>query len=319
MVALPSFSSKSATSTSPLSVPSLSGSLSGTASIFSLPRHIDRQAIIKFSVFVFGKVCLVGAVWFVLATGDRFRELKKFTLPQLPEIVSNDGLRKRDKRDINQFATITARNIFGREDTKSQTTQTTQVAELKLRLVGTNIGGGPSGTAPFAIFEDSKGAEQDLFELNETVFNQAKLVEILPEQVRLEHNGKLVTLVLDDAPSAGDDSAGEDDGDKSEFSVPEAEISDALANLPRLLSEARAVPYFRNGQSIGMRLFAIRRGSLYEKLGLKNGDIIQMVNDTSVADPSQALKLFEQLKSERSIGVKLERNGELKSFNYSVK
>ena len=314
MVALPSFSSRPASSTSPSPASFLS-----SPSFLSLPRHIDRQAIIKFSVFVFGKVCLVGAVWFVLATGDRFRELKKFTLPQLPEAVSNDGLRKRDKRDITQFATITARNIFGREDTKAQNTPTAQVAELKLRLVGTNIGGGPSGTAPFAIFEDSKGAEQDLFELNELVFNQAKLVEILPEQVRLEYNGKLVTLVLDDAPSSGDESGGEDDGDKTEYSVPEAEISDALANLPRLLSEARAVPYFRNGQSIGMRLFAIRRGSLYEKLGLKNGDIIQMVNDTSVADPSQALKLFEQLKSERSIGVKLERNGELKSFNYSVK
>ncbi len=272
----------------------------------------------KLAVFVTGKLCLVGAVWFVLATGDKFRELKKFTLPEVPQVQPSNGLNKRDKKDLTQFPNIAGRNIFGREQAKPQPTQTQQITELKLRLVGTSIGS--SQTAPFAIFEDSKGSEQDLFELNEMIFNQAKLVEIQPELARVEYNGKLVTFVLDDASTSAPESDNEGgDADKSEFSVPEAEISDALANLPRLLSEARAVPYFRNGQSIGMRLFAIRRGSLYEKLGLKNGDIIQMVNDTSVADPSQALKLFEQLKSERSISVKLERNGELKSFNYSVR
>ena len=44
------------------------------------------------------------------------------------------------------------------------------------------------------------------------------------------------------------------------------------------------------GQSIGMRLFAIRTGSLYEKLGLKNGDIILAVNENSLSDPAQAFE-----------------------------
>lgn len=290
-------------------------SLSG---LFAWRGRFDHQSGVKIGVFLFGKACLIAAVWFVLVTGDRFRELKKFSLPELPSTTIADGSRTKTKRDIAQFQSIANRNIFGREENKTAPTQTQQPAELKLRLVGTSIGS--STTAPFAIFEDAKGAEQDIFELNESVFNQAKLVEIQPEQAKLEYNGKMVTLVLDnaaDSESGGDEEAS--DGDKSDYSVPEAEISDALANLPRLLSEARAVPYYRNGQSIGMRLFAIRRGSMYEKLGLKNGDIIQNVNETSVADPSQALKLFEELKSQRSIVVKLERNGEMKTFNYSVR
>ena len=67
-----------------------------------------------------------------------------------------------------------------------------------------------------------------------------------------------------------------------------------------------------------MRLFAIRKDSLYEKLGLKNGDIITSVNDSSLSNPAEALKLFEKLKSEREISVKLERNGEKKSLEYSI-
>ena len=107
--------------------------------------------------------------------------------------------------------------------------------------------------------------------------------------------------------------------DQTEFSVAEDELSAALANLPQLLSQARAVPYFRNGQSIGMRLFAIRSGSMYEKLGLKNGDIVLSVNENSLSDPAQALKLFEQLKSERSINVKLERNSQNMDMRYAIR
>ncbi len=103
------------------------------------------------------------------------------------------------------------------------------------------------------------------------------------------------------------------------FSIADDEISSALANLPQLLSQARAVPYFRNGTSIGMRLFAIKPESLYEKLGLKNGDIILSVNENSLSDPAQALKLFEQLKTERAINVKLERNSQVSEMRYSIR
>ena len=58
---------------------------------------------------------------------------------------------------------------------------------------------------------------------------------------------------------------------------------------------------------------------MYEKLGLKNGDIVKSINENNLSDPSQALKLFEQLKSERSIGVKLERDGAPRELKYSIR
>jgi len=67
-----------------------------------------------------------------------------------------------------------------------------------------------------------------------------------------------------------------------------------------------------------MRLFAIRRDSLYEKLGLKNGDILLSVNDTSLADPTEALRIFDKLKEEKSIKVDVERNGASKALNYEI-
>ena len=67
-----------------------------------------------------------------------------------------------------------------------------------------------------------------------------------------------------------------------------------------------------------MRLFAIRKDSMYDKLGLKNGDILMSINDNSLSDPSQALKLFETLKTEKSIYVTVERNGQQMDLRYSI-
>ena len=79
------------------------------------------------------------------------------------------------------------------------------------------------------------------------------------------------------------------------------------------------MPYFRDGKPAGLRLFAVKTGSLYEKLGLKNGDILKSINENSLSDLSQAMQLFERLKSERSIKITLERNSEDKEFNYEVR
>lgn len=268
----------------------------------------------------FGIICLVAAVGFALNAGRAWTKVEQIKIPQLElggESVSTDDSPKTLAK-LESYDIISRRNLFKAEAAQPNKAVAQPVSQLKLRLVGTEVS---SGRAPFAIIEDGTKNEQDVFEINESLFGQAKLVEIFPESVRIEHNGKIETLLLEEgtegaASVGGGESPAEDE---TEFTVPEAELSEALSNLPLLLSQARAVPYFQNGQSVGMRLFAIRRGSMYEKLGLKNGDIVKSINENNLSDPSQALKLFEQLKSERSIGVKLERDGAPRELKYSIR
>jgi general secretion pathway protein C len=161
---------------------------------------------------------------------------------------------------------------------------------------------------------------QDVFGVGDMVFNEAKVLSISSDQVELERGGQREVLTLDDTQGKGVDFKGgivamEND----RFIVEEAEVDRALENLPMLLTQARAVPYFRDGRAAGLRLFAVKTGSLYEKLGLKNGDILKSINDNSLSDLSQAMQLFERLKTERSIKITLERNSEDKEFNYEIK
>lgn len=285
----------------------------------NLRQMLDNLLSVKGSVWVVGKVSLVLAVAFAHFTG---LELLQARQQEVPKIETQKVEQSRSgKVQVSEavYAGIVRSTIFGKPEASQSSSQAdAKVTELKLRLVGTNVN---EGKTSYAIVEDTKNGEQDVFSVNEMVFDQAKLVALFPEKILLKREGKSETETLFLEEGGGAEGATEEGvpaDDQTQFSVKEEELNNELANLPRLLSQARAVPYFRNGQSVGMRLFAIRRGSLYEKLGLKNGDILKSVNDSSLSDPAQALKLFEQLKSERSIYLTVERNSEDVDLRYAI-
>ena len=72
--------------------------------------------------------------------------------------------------------------------------------------------------------------------------------------------------------------------------------------MSQLFTQIRAVPHFEGGQSIGFRLFAIRRGSLFDKIGLKNGDIIHQHQRHRDERPEPApWQLLQELRDARAI------------------
>ncbi len=276
---------------------------------------------IRTFVSFLGRLSLIIAVGLCVYIGELFKDAENEVLPVfelLPENTSND---QKLNPAYESYRFLANTHIFGKAKAASNPMTNNNQAPIalkKLRLVAINS---ISNGRKLAIIEDSNKQNQEVFEINETVFNQGKLTEIGSDSVKIEINGKIETLALQDISSkpGNTESPAEVSDNQTDFSIPEEELSQALNNLPQLLSQARAVPYFRNGQSIGMRLFAIRSGSLYEKLGLKNGDILLAVNDSSLSDPAEALKLFEQLKNQRSIAVKLERNSQSLSMQYTIR
>lgn len=269
-------------------------------------------------VFWFGKLCLFAAVGFAYFAGRSLQPGGALNLPVLVQSGPEGISRTKQRLPLEQYSQVATSAIFGRPKAAAAQAAPPPTSPLKLRLVGVNqMGNGQQ----LALIEDTQKQKQDVFTVGERIFDQAKLVEIQREKIQVERNGKIETIAVEAGTSGSSPSEGGESpsGQQTEFVVAEDEVTNALANLPQLLSQARAVPYFRNGQSIGMRLFAIRSGSLYEKLGLRNGDIVLAVNDNSLSDPTQALKLFEQLKSERSINVKVERNNENVDLRYSVR
>ncbi|MGH7822614.1 MAG: type II secretion system protein GspC, partial [Candidatus Binatia bacterium] len=105
----------------------------------------------------------------------------------------------------------------------------------------------------------------------------------------------------------------------TEFVVDRGEVDKQMENLNQLFTQIRAVPHFQDGKASGFRLFAIRRNSIFEKIGLKNGDIVSSINGNQLSDPARAMELLQQLKDEGRVSVEVTRNRQPTTLNYEIR
>ena len=94
-------------------------------------------------------------------------------------------------------------------------------------------------------------------------------------------------------------------------------VNQQLANLNALLNDARVITIEQDGKPWFIFDF-VREGSIYEKLGLKNKDVIVQINGFTVDSLPKALKLFEALQLEEKITLRIKREGQLTDFQYFI-
>lgn len=108
--------------------------------------------------------------------------------------------------------------------------------------------------------------------------------------------------------------------DGKNFYITAEEVDSHLNDFGTLLNQARMVPYFKNGKHQGFRVKAIDEGSLYEKLGLRNNDILKAVNGETLAEAGgeKLMGLFKLLRNEREFTVEIQRSNQSEVLNYYV-
>jgi general secretion pathway protein C len=184
------------------------------------------------------------------------------------------------------------------------------------------------------VIEDLSNRKQALYHEGDKVPGDATVTRVEWERVILTRDGKEEILDLSSgtrppglsarssyvsraAPGAADEHI-QSTGD-GQYVIDRSEIDSALDNMSQLFTQIRAVPHFEGGRSTGFRLFAIRQNSLFDKIGLKNGDIIQSINGQALTDPSKALAMFQQLRNENELTVQVMRNREPKTLSYQFR
>jgi len=97
------------------------------------------------------------------------------------------------------------------------------------------------------------------------------------------------------------------------------EIQGELNDLPRLLTGALAVPHQTNGNPDGFLIQDIVPGSLYDKAGLQNGDVIRGVNGEMVTSPEKGIALFQALQSAKSLNLEITRAGAVQQLHFDIR
>ena len=295
------------------------------------PRYLVLVNLILLALAAYSASAIVGTV-----LSARLSESPNVEISAPPP-----PLPQQSNRSKSYYALIQKRDIFNSakpppppsgEDDKEP-----EVTTLRLKLWGVAI---REDEDSYSIIEEEKKRQQGVYRVGDTVPGGAELKAVEWDRVILTRNGKDEILEMQDGLTGGKrsaptrfSSASSSSGSKrpkspvkgvevvsdTEYIVDREEVDNALENMSQLFTQIRAVPHFEGGESTGFRLFAIRRGSLFDKIGLKNGDIIRNVNGQAMNDPTRALALLEELRDSSDLTVAVTRNRKEKTINYTVR
>ena len=208
---------------------------------------------------------------------------------------------------------------------------------LPIKLIATVSVGDGQNPYSSAVIESGRKAEVYTSKSPVMFATGVKIVRILAKRVEFTNKGRLEFVELEDfvkmKKMGRRDRARTDiakkvqrtreskvtevvqDGDV--YQIPRAEIDKALGNINKLYTQIRAVPNFKEGRANGFKLLSVKRGSIFDKLGLRRGDILKTINGTTL-DIQSGLQTFNKLKNEAKFELEIERRGEERALKYEI-
>ena len=292
--------------------------------------------------FVVEMLFLALAAFLVAGIGSSVVESK---LRVLPEIPNKDNTAKGAAAKPVQTATIEdvkKANIFKtpRSEPVKLDTSTDDsdqgpasnepvLSQIRFTLVGTIVSDDPRWS--FALMVDNGTKANDLFGMGQKIADEYKIINIQRKRVTFQHGNRVEYLDLDEDPNAAKkpavagkkDEGGGAEGVKEvspgKYIVAQSELDSTLTNLNQVAMQARIVPNFDGGKANGFKMFQIKPGSIYSKIGLQNEDVITKINGFEMNSPDKALEIYGKLKDTKHITVDVMRRGKPMNMDYSIR
>ena len=250
------------------------------------------------------------------------------------EIVIEQATRVNNMKrtPLKDFRVVMDRNIFGSEEKaaegiKPTDLETLEPTSLKVALLGT-VTGNPQNAV--AVIEETDKRKQGLYRVGDSV-QDAIVKMILRGKVVLRVGDKDEILTMEESSSKRASLEEEASSARNRrlptrasqrgasITVRRSDVQDALQNINTLLSQVRIRPHFKDGKADGLALSNIKGDSIFAKLGLRDGDIVQGVNDRPITSPDDIVSFYNKLTSGSRISLQINRRGQERTINYRIR
>lgn len=227
------------------------------------------------------------------------------------------------------YSIITQRSLFNPGVKASPASGEIIPCTLPFRLMGTIITSEKSEGV--AIIENSTSREQNLYHVNDSISQGAVIAQIGRLEVILNNNGRRERLSMEfgeaaltqpgKGPGFGALPAGAQVAKvgESQVMMDKRYFDSQKGNMNDLMTQVRAMPHMAPDGSInGFQLFEIVKDSVYDKIGLKNQDILKRVNGQELNSVEGGLDLFNALKNDNHFTLDVIRNSQNKSITVDI-
>ncbi len=286
-----------------------------------------------------GMFCCYTAAGLVTAGAGEWLAADPIARPPAVVAVVAPGRAWSDRRvilDRNLFQVSTllpARPVAASAAPADEKLETTR---LPLRLLGTVASRQPE--ASYAAVEDQRTRKKSVLRVGEGLLDEATVLRIERRRIVIQNGPKREELVLDDeeelqqqearlalraarAPGPLADALRNRVQELAEtsFAAPRDGEDPALRERAESFAAARIHPRYEQGQMTGVQVASIDRGSLFEHLGIAEGDTVTQVNGIVVTGQQDGVAALRELSeaSEFEVTV-IGADGQARTLTHSL-
>jgi general secretion pathway protein C len=211
-----------------------------------------------------------------------------------------------------------------------------EATRLPLRLLGTVASA--DADAAYAAVEDQQTRKRSVVRVGEGLLDSATVLRIERRRIVIQNGSNREELALDDekelrqqegrrlaraarTPGPVADGLRERIQKLSEtsFAASRKNAGPAGEEASQPLAGARVLPKYEQGQMTGVQVSSIDRGSLFEDLGIQDGDTVTQVNGIIVTGPQDSVAALRELTeaSEFQVNV-IGADGQSRTLTHSL-
>lgn len=199
--------------------------------------------------------------------------------------------------------------------------------KLPLRLLGTVAAGDERRS--WAAVEDLEKRVHQVVRVADQLQGKAEVVRIERRRIVLRNGGRLEELALDEGqppqagggrsaaaprgygrpermaavPPAGNAAERVQRLAENRFGVQRDDVASVANNPAALFSQARILPKYDSGKMVGVQVNAIKPGSLFEQIGIRDGDTITELNGVQITSQQDSAAVLREFTSATTFEV----------------
>jgi len=200
-------------------------------------------------------------------------------------------------------------------------------SNLPLKLLGTIIN--KNTKKSFCLIQLNSKKEYKIFYTGDTILNTAKISGIKKNKIiinNLKNNRKEFLAFVKktqvfDTPAFKNKIKTEkrQPGQNNTITFSRDKIKYYINNIQEIINSAYASPYYEDNHIKGFKITNIKKDSIVEKAGIKNGDIIIEANGNKINSLQKAIELFNSIASINRINLLIKRNNRNLTLEYIIK
>ena len=248
-----------------------------------------------------------------------------FLKPEVPQVMVATNMNIEGGGSRFTIQQLLSAHLFGQANQEQMNTglEELPISSLNLKLTGV-IASGSGGYALIAV----KGQTQEPFVVGDAITAGAVLQAVYPDRVVIMRKGAMESLLLEQ-PGSGLTSpkpanrAGRWKPPRPAQSIQKLSKNSFVVSRDELNKQIRG-PDFLKQVSLqplkggGFLVRKIQPGSLYAKLGLNTGDVIQKINNQSVNNIDDIMRFYQQLNQLGQLQLEVKRAGKSQILNYRL-